>query len=151
MSEFNIDYTQLTTFLTNLHSPDRIKAMERRALEDLANHVLRELLVRTPFKTGFLRNKWKVDNAKIVVVPVKDGYQCVLVNTCYYAYMVENGHRAIPGQFVPPLKKSIRKTTTWVEGRFFVRSTAQNFNNGKATPIVEKHVIQWLERLVNGK
>lgn len=151
MADFTIDYTQFQTFMTNLTSVDRLRAMERRALEDLANKVLLELLWRTPFKTGYLRNKWKVDNPKIVVVPVKDGYECVLVNSTYYAWWVENGHRAIAGQFIPPLRKSVRKTTRWVEGRFFVRSTATNFNHGKATPIVTKHVMEWLTRLVNGK
>lgn len=151
MSDFTIDYSQLTRFLANLNSKDRQRMMERKALEDLANQVLQTLIARTPFKTGFLRNKWKVDNPKIMVYPVADGYQCVLVNSAYYAWWVENGHRAISGQFVPPLKKSIRRTTKWVEGRFFVRSTVNTFNNGRATPIVEKHLIEWLTRLVNGK
>ena len=151
MADFEVDYTQFQTFMSNLTSKERFREMERRSLEDLANQVLQELIVRTPFKTGYLRHRWRVDNPKIIVVPIKDGYECVLVNSTYYAWWVENGHRAIAGQFVPPLKKSIRKTTRWVEGRFFVRSTVTNFNHGKATPIVSKHIMEWLTRLANGK
>lgn len=151
MSDFSIDYSQLTQFIHNVNSKDRLRMMERKALEDLANQVLRTLIIRTPFKTGYLRNKWKVDNPAIVVVPVEGGYECVLVNSTYYAWWVENGHRAISGQFVPPLKKSIRRTTKWVGGRFFIRSTVTTFNNGKAEKIVAKHIMEWLERLVNGK
>lgn len=147
MADFEIDYTQFSNFMRRLTAKEGWAEMERASLEELANQVLIELLNRTPVKTGRLRAAWRIENPKIIVVPVSGGYECVLTNSTYYAYWVENGHKQHVGQFVPPLRKRLKRP--FVYGRFFVRSTCDTFNNGKATPIVERHILKWLEGLFN--
>lgn len=147
---FTIDTHELTAFLKRLTSDELRKEMERKALEDLANQVLTELVIRTPFKTGQLKTAWRIYNTKVVAFPTSTGYECILVNPTFYASWVEYGHRAIPGQFIPSLKKRVRKTTTWVKGRFFITATCLNFENGKAEKIITDHILKWIESMVKG-
>lgn len=139
---------------------DKIKALKdnkeqiKYALLQAGQSYLKDVISATPINKdpnaltrGNLKKQWKKDNQnlEIKIKEVDSGFLLELVNTTYYASWVEKGHKAIPNQFVPPLKKRIKSTTTWVMGQFFVRKTEVKFQNGKLDRVVARAIQKWLK------
>lgn len=147
---FKLDIRELVDFGNNLENGSRTEYV-RRIIEMEANTLLQRLIRNTPVDTGNLRKHWTADNPTIIVENAMGGYKVTLVNKAadekgrMYGSWVDQGHKAIPGQFIPPLGKSIRKTTTWVQGRFFVDKSIRQMNDNDLKRIVKDQLQAWLE------
>lgn len=142
---------QLVAFANKVsQAVDEAKERERKALLKVARQYLQAVKAATPVDSGDLLQQWDIDNSNldVQIVETTNGYYIDIVNNTPYASWVEKGHRAIPGQFIPELGKSVRKTTTWVMGRFFVRKTENLFQNGIIDTVVGNELEKWIVKVL---
>lgn len=156
-NSIHIDVSELVAFGDNLVDERKRKMYLTKILELEGNALLKRLIKNTPVDTGNLQNHWTNDNPTIQVKEVAGGFEIALVNKAadekgrMYGSWVDQGHRAIPGQFIPPLGKRIKQTTTWVEGKFFVDKSIMQMEDNDLKHIVKVQLQEWLEGcLVNG-
>lgn len=72
-----------------------------------------------------------------------DEYSVDVINPVEYASYVEYGHRQTPGRFVPAIGKRLKKS--WVEGKFFVRTSEQALD-GSASTVLDSLVDRYLRQ-----
>lgn len=125
------------------------------AISAVANNYLKELISRTPVKTGRLKAQWRKDNKNIKakVVKTTDGYEVVLINTTEYASWVEKGHYAYNqyGGPWPVVNAKVPDSSGWVYGRFYVRNTENIWNNGKLDRAFQSRLTRWIKATLDGK
>lgn len=156
MSKYvEVDSQEFDKFTTNFKKLTKSDDFLSLAISEVANNYLKDLMARTPVKTGKLKAQWKKDNKnlKAKVVKTNDGYQVVLINTTEYASWVEKGHYAY-NQFGGPwpvVNAKVPDSSGWVYGRFFVRNTENIWNNGKLDRAFQSRLTRWIKGTLEGK
>lgn len=91
--------------------------------EELAKQpesVQRDVGIALATMGGTLRRGWTVQGLK----KLNDGAEATVTNNVKYAIYVENGHRQHVGQFVPVLKRTLKRPV--VRGQFMLRKAIED-------------------------
>lgn len=101
--------------------------------EELAKQpesVQRDVGIALATMGGTLRRGWTVQGLK----KTADGAEAVVTNNVKYAIYVENGHRQHVGQFVPVLRRTLKRPV--VRGQHMLRKAIEDVN--KVAPGIVK-------------
>lgn len=146
------DFNEFTNRFKKLANSDDFLVT---AITAVANNYLKDVMSRTPVKTGQLKEQWKKDNKDIraKVIKKSDGYEVVLINTTVYASWVEKGHFAYNqyGGPWPVVNAKVPDSSGWVYGRFYVRNTENIWNNGKLDRSFQNRLTRWIKGTLDGK
>lgn len=140
-STVHVDLKDLKSFAKFLNSGVDTKEIIRKAVNELGQEHLANIIKRTPVDSGELRKSWITE-----VREIADGYEVTVSTNILYAPYVNYGHRQEVGRFVKSIGKRLKQP--WVEGSFFVqRAEAQTVKS--IEKVVAKHLRKWMEK--NGK
>lgn len=96
-----------------------------------------------PHEPGDMKKHWR----KPSLTRYGNNYTATVVNDAEYAYAVNYGHRAIPGQYVPAIPGRIK--TTFVTG-LFITDAVENMMNTNHAHVFSDEYAKRLERYLNG-
>ncbi len=140
----SFDYSEFTKFNRQFESvvsgyPDFIKQF----LTEVGIEWLNKTVLRTPVKTGQLRESWELLDA------YKDGntYCITLYNPVEYASWVEYGHSQQPGRYVPAIGK--RLVRDFVPGIFMVKLSKEEVERDLQKRF-DQQWSQWLNSKLGG-
>ncbi|MBO8434146.1 MAG: HK97 gp10 family phage protein [Tyzzerella sp.] len=126
MSRNGFDVRELEKFRDNLvEFENKLDVFISDCAKELTARLLREVIKRTPVKTGTLRRNWQVGEVNIN----GDVYTVSVINQTEYAMYVEYGHRT--------------KNDGWSSGRFMLTISAEEIQR-KSPQIIEKFIAQKL-------
>lgn len=126
MARNGFDVRELEKFRDNLvEFENKLDVFISDCAKELTARLLREVIKRTPVKTGTLRRSWQVGEININ----GDVYTVSVINQTEYAMYVEYGHRTRNGG--------------WSSGRFMLTISAEEIQR-KSPQIIEKFIAQKL-------
>ena len=137
------DFSEFVKFSNQLQAYD-IETTLMTITQKIARVLHQYLLVQTPVRTGNLRKMWSAnDNLMFTVVPKRDGYEVIFVNTAransadgfMYGLAVNDGHKTPGGN-------------GWVMGKFFVeKAILQTANSSQVEQIIMQELMKWWDSL----
>lgn len=143
MSRNGMNIYQLLEFNDRLQSQSTQDAFMIKTIREIATKLLEDLKRNTPVDTGALRDSYKIQS----VVKTSNGYEINISNKvrvqrgkragqASYASWVEEGHRLVIGG----------EELSYIEGRFFMRNTMNEFEQRKLNGILKTKLTEWFER-----
>jgi len=106
------DLKRLEKQLGTMIKAENIDNLCRSCIKELAQIFIRNVIERTPVKTGNLRRNWTVGD----IIKTGSNYSIEIYNPTFYAKYVEYGHRL-------KIKRGNGISFRWVDGRFMMTVT----------------------------
>lgn len=123
--------------LASVISSEYPKEFER-IVTDLAFELQGRVKKRTPVKTSYLRNNWRVGD----IVRRGDEYYIEVYNNTEYAEPVEYGHIQKAGRYVPALGKRLK--ASFVPGKHMMEISLAELN-----AVLPGYLQEWLNNFLN--
>lgn len=140
------NFKKLKQFEANLEALNEHKDLfMQQIIKDIAVAFFREVILRTPHKTGQLQDAWQIGE----IIKIKDGYMVSIINNTEYAAYVENGHRKRRKKGEKKLSiKEEKKQGKWVEGVFMMKLSAEYIEK-EGERYIQKNLNDFFRRYLN--
>lgn len=141
-----VDFRELEKFAKRMQQAQEENVFDqffRDFLLEMARRAYNKMYKRTPVDTGQLRDNWQIGDVR----KEGDTYIIEIFNETPYASFVEYGHRQNVGQYVPTIRKRLKRP--WVEGRFFMTISANEIEQ-ELPKYLDKRLDKLLREIIAG-